>query len=738
MSYLYATPGGAATAQSPYAAQQATAHSPYMAPGQVQPGVGSVYPHSPYVATTPQTLAAAAQPGAYPGQAYQPSPMVGQTYLPSGGQLAYGATATQGSGAMTASTTSSAQPSQPFSGNVTPGAVTYTTTTDALGRVTYHHFRAEPATYRSPQGVTYTGIQWVPTETSSVPPVGIAPAGPDVLASFRGQLPTAAGSTVHTASTTPAASNAGLGLDYRDDGRDWDREERHHRREEKKRNAAWEAERVARERAEDREMRKERERDVEMERASRMRRQSYGTGLGADLNAPPYERERSRVRGDQLRERELREREGGELERKMGELDVSGRDGYYGEYGAPGTRSRRQSMSARAAPRGIYDDPAHERDSDEYGGYRKREPSRHRSTIYATPEQPLDAYGSGERSRPASVYGAPAARDRSRPNSMYAPERSPYRRDTASLQPAIGSDGVEVYPPGHILAGQPVSGSGFASSRNPSPNQRAAAYRGGLGGASPRIGGMGSAISPRVGAGLIPGASPRMGGGAPLAGAGGYGGPPDQLLPAPEAFNRPLNRAQTFTPFKDVRVQDLEELLDDVFHPMPPILSAHDVLPEDWGRLMHDLTLAWKGRLPLPADKPTKRSDLVMDLLDLWNTMFFDPRLVELVLYKGRNCRSGPGAGLPETRLLPEQLFAPGEFSNSEDESDEESESEYSDRYGSHGRRGHSQRRELARAQRKKQRVEEKVQREMELNKRYTLWLKYVDPREREYREREY
>ena len=106
---------------------------------------------------------------------------------------------------------------------------------------------------------------------------------------------------------------------------------------------------------------------------------------------------------------------------------------------------------------------------------------------------------------------------------------------------------------------------------------------------------MGSAISPRVGGGVIPGVSPRMGGNVPLAGVGhgvgvgGYGASqqPDQLLTSPEAFNRPINRAQTFMPFKDIRVQDLDELLDDVFHPMPPVLTTHDVLPEDWGRLMH-------------------------------------------------------------------------------------------------------------------------------------------------------
>ena len=141
--------------------------------------------------------------------------------------------------------------------------------------------------------------------------------------------------------------------------------------------------------------------------------------------------------------------------------------------------------------------------------------------------------------------------------------------------------------------------------------------------------------------------------------------------------------------------------------------------------------LAWKGHLPLPADKPTRRSDLLIDMLDLWNQMFFLPRYAELVLYKGRNCKSGPDTNLPEARLTTEQLLAAGELSDEEDESEEESEEEYSQYGGSHGRRaGHTQRREMARAARKKQKIEEKVQREMELNKRYTLWLKYVEPSE--------
>lgn len=138
MSYIYNTApaGGAAQAypHSPYAAPGsvpgAQMHSQYVAAGQ-QPAAVGAYPHSPYQPAAGSTLA----PGAYPGQMTQPSPMAAQTYLPSGGQMSMGT-----GGAMTAPTTP-AQQAQPFAANVTPGSVTYTTTTDALGRVTYHHFR---------------------------------------------------------------------------------------------------------------------------------------------------------------------------------------------------------------------------------------------------------------------------------------------------------------------------------------------------------------------------------------------------------------------------------------------------------------------------------------------------------------------------------------------------------------------------------------------------------------------
>lgn len=138
----------------------------------------------------------------------------------------------------------------------------------------------------------------------------------------------------------------------------------------------------------------------------------------------------------------------------------------------------------------------------------------------------------------------------------------------------------------------------------------------------------------------------------------------------------------------------------------------------------------------MPADGAVRRADLVIDLLELWNSAFLVPRCCEVVLYKGRNCKSGPGAGRPETRLTTEELIGPGEFSDEEeDESDEEDEEEYAGQYGGYGRNRSTSRRSHGPASRRKQKLEAKVQREMELGKLYTLWLKYVPPREyaREY-----
>jgi hypothetical protein len=72
-------------------------------------------------------------------------------------------------------------------------------------------------------------------------------------------------------------------------------------------------------------------------------------------------------------------------------------------------------------------------------------------------------------------------------------------------------------------------------------------------------------------------------------------------------------------------------------------------------KLIQDLTLSWAGKLPLPdlarGGRVPKRSTLAADLVDLWNSSFFLARGVEVVLYKGRERRSGPNAGLIDRQL---------------------------------------------------------------------------------------
>lgn len=88
---------------------------------------------------------------------------------------------------------------------------------------------------------------------------------------------------------------------------------------------------------------------------------------------------------------------------------------------------------------------------------------------------------------------------------------------------------------------------------------------------------------------------------------------------------------------------------------MPTVLSTHDVYQEDWKRCMQDLGRSWIGQLPVAGfgkdGQPPRRSTLAADLIELWNASFFLTRGVELVLYKGKERRTGPQAGQIDTRL---------------------------------------------------------------------------------------
>lgn len=61
-----------------------------------------------------------------------------------------------------------------------------------------------------------------------------------------------------------------------------------------------------------------------------------------------------------------------------------------------------------------------------------------------------------------------------------------------------------------------------------------------------------------------------------------------QQLPAPEAFSRHVNAANTFSPFDPVKILDMDEIYDTAWKipKMLPVLSTHDIRSDDWKRCM--------------------------------------------------------------------------------------------------------------------------------------------------------
>jgi len=95
-----------------------------------------------------------------------------------------------------------------------------------------------------------------------------------------------------------------------------------------------------------------------------------------------------------------------------------------------------------------------------------------------------------------------------------------------------------------------------------------------------------------------------------------------------------------------------------------------------------DLARSWAGHLPVGGlgrdGRPPKPAALSADLINLWNVSFFGRRGVELVLYKGRERRTGPNAGQLDSEL------APYDDSDDSSASSNSSDSDFVD-HGSHG-----------------------------------------------------
>ncbi|KAI6164973.1 hypothetical protein EDD17DRAFT_1872070 [Pisolithus thermaeus] len=510
---------------------------------------------------------------------------------------------------------------QSSGGQIQPGAITYTTSTGPDGETVYHPFKAVPASYQTPQGVV-SGIQWIPAEATSILPAGAQPATAEFAASWG-----------------------------RDRGVDkWQRSEERRRKKEEKESIKRLSKQFERDR-EDNEVRIQRQRS----------RSFYG-----ESGAPPYSPGYNAYPHSPSNE----------LDRKFNDLDINGRSAAYGN------RPRKYSTTGGDRMYGVSPSEAGYAGSAGSAAYawcwlyfplsstRVHNLSEHSLSRYILvpwaaspygrpPMEPIarasSPYGrplNEPMARATSPYGRPLTEPISRAPSPYHPgyvprapspvpprAPSPYSAAHSPYVPRAPSplpgrapspyakppppylggapsqyqaQASHVYPPGHPMDGQP-----FPRSRAPSPMPGPPA-------AFPT--------------------SPRM----PVSVAGA-----DQQLSVPDAFSRPANAAQPYTPFATMKIQDMEQFYDQIPR-MPLVLDTHDVYHHDWIRFMNDLALGWAGKLPLPdlsRGPPPRRSVLVADLVDLWNESFFLPRRVEVVLCKGHERRSGPNKGVIDYQL---------------------------------------------------------------------------------------
>lgn len=564
---------------------------------------------------------------------------------------------------------------------VSPGSITYTTSTGPDGRLIYHPFKAVLASYQTTSGLV-NGIQWVPVESTSVLPAGAMPASSDFAASWK---------RGHKEDKTS----------------DWGRNEEKQRRKDEK-----DAKRQREEHARvdhDQELRKARERDAQ----ARERRKSFNAGTAAPYAFPASGGGNVGYPGPGYPSNNYA---GGgysasatsDLDHQFGDLDLD-RDRDYGGSGRPRKYSTSEAGGDR--PRGGRTDAynPHGPPSGPYNSSMRSPASNMRASPNmraaspnlrsASPNPNMRAspnVRAGELPYlPATTTGYPGSNFSSSPARGHA---NPLPRSTTPF-------GGSVYPPGHVLEGQPMS-----RSRPPSPMP----------------GGPGMPF---------PQASPRMPGGMPFTSE-------SLQLAAPEGFSRPVNMAVPFTPFPDTFVQGMNRFFDGVPR-MPKILQAHDVLDDDWMRLMKDVALAWANRLPVPElsrdGQGPKNSVLVADLVDLWNVSFFLPRGVELVLYRGKERRTGQHSGTID-RDVPDFDESDDDLSLTDSEEiSNDSASDYgAGRYNTHSRTNLQdplaevfemgrQRRAAAKADRKKRRQEKnRRRRERKRDRKYWLCLTSV------------
>ncbi|KAJ7591358.1 hypothetical protein C8J56DRAFT_1047557 [Mycena floridula] len=634
-----------------------------------------------------------------------------------------------------------AAPAQPSTANqILPGSITYTTSTGPDGSILYHPFKAVAASYQTPSGLV-SGIQWVPAEAQNVIPAGAQPATTNFAESWR--------------------------KDDQKSIKDCDMRTSGDERKKRNQPSCFET-------------RKEVDTTPTLslgwlekrDAATRERRGSFNQGTSpliggqpvmpggypAFPNYPAPGTAQAMPQG-YTRDRRYSSTGGtmGELDRQFNDMGLE-RDREYGErerkvsigrpkpYGGPETERTRKISgnygTSYGAPVASYGTPAVAPYA--VGGYgsgptsggtvpfvpplagvpgdpyaRSSSPMPYGANPNPRSSSPMP-YGANQNPRSSSPmpYGAPNMRSTSPmpyggPN-MRSTSPMPYGGpNMRSTSPMPYGGNPNVYPPGHVLEGKPI------------PHSRST---------TPLPGAMGPPVGFPSSGGPMQFPQPTLGSSPRVPG-------PGQQLAAPAGFMRPINAAQPYTPFETMKVQDMDDFLDTI-PGMPLVLRPHDVYTEDWTRLMEDLSLAWSDRLPVPSltnsGRPPKRATLTADLVDLWNTSFFIRRGIELVLYKGRERRSGANAGVAD---LPKHL-AEAEYVSSSSEEDSDSEDDDpASTYGYYkppsvpGSRGMAEvielrrRRNEFRAEKKRRRQERKLRRKEKARERkYSLYLTCVRP----------
>ncbi|KAJ8092922.1 hypothetical protein PM082_023558 [Marasmius tenuissimus] len=214
-------------------------------------------------------------------------------------------------------------------------------------------------------------------------------------------------------------------------------------------------------------------------------------------------------------------------------------------------------------------------------------------------------------------------------------------------------------------------------------------------------------------------------------GADGHSAQPP-LSPGQEGFDRPNNGAPASMPSKTIRIHDMDDF-GRLPLPMPTVIRTYGVDAKDWTSLVEELALAWSGQIPAPTaphhDQPLIPLAMIVALLFTWNKFLFNTGEVNLVLYKGHECCSGPRTG-QINHQLPIVLDDQAEDSSTESEdvdSDIEDEAHHNAEYGRAAHETNTadvqQSRSAKQSERKHRGTEEKKRKRAQATAKYTLYL---------------